>query len=419
MNTQTTVTRKYYPALRGLFGDWIYYCCLMSVGDVTKRVRFADEVHKSTKLSEMIQRALKGGRAKEISDYLQREKERFFNSLVVGIYGGDPEWHAFSRFRRVSADIDLEEVSEDTENSLGLLSFAGTEQIFALDGQHRLAGMKEAIKTMREFTKDEVSLLVVAHKTTKAGTERTRRLFTTLNKTARPVGKGEIIALDENDVMAIVTRYLVEEDARFEDDKVKFTQAENLPANAPELTTIGNLYDVLTALFTRCFEGAHLSTLRYIRPPDKDLAAYIHLAQTFFSELEAHFRPMKSYLQASGDQAPKIVAEQRTQDGGHVLFRPVGLRIVAEIVGEIVKNEKSTVSDALKLVAKLPIELSERPYRDVLWRNGKMNVSGRVLCRRLLLHMLKREPRPSKLRERYAQFLGVEKHQVRLPSPVI
>ena len=50
---------------------------------------------------------------------------------------------------------------------------------------------------------DEVSVIFVAHEATSQGLERTRRLFTTLNKTDRPVSKGDIIALDEDDVVAI------------------------------------------------------------------------------------------------------------------------------------------------------------------------------------------------------------------------
>lgn len=34
--------------------------------------------------------------------------------------------------------------------------------------------------------------------------ERTHRLFTTLNKSAKPVAKADIIALDEDDTMAII-----------------------------------------------------------------------------------------------------------------------------------------------------------------------------------------------------------------------
>lgn len=411
--------RDYYPALRGFFGDWIYYSCLVSVKEVTKRISFANEIHKSKKLSEWIQRQLQKGRSKEISDYLRREGQRFFNSLVVAIYGGDPAWHGFYNFKPTARDIDLADVPEEVEDSVGFLSFTGEEHMFAVDGQHRLAGMKEAINADPTLGKDKVSLLIVGHQTNKTGLERSRRLFTTLNKTAKPVGKGDIIALDENDVMAIVTRLLVENDPWFSDERIRFSQADNLPVGAPELTTIGNLYDLLTILFTKCMEGEKLSELRFIRPDDVALETYRKFAQEFFRKMARHFRPLRKYFMGDLDSAKTLVSKYRTAAGGHVLFRPIGLRIFVEATGALVQEGKS-VEEALDLMSKLPVRLSRDPYRNVIWLpGGKMNPGARVLCRRLLLHMLKYESNPSDLRERYARILGVRKSQVQLPAPIV
>lgn len=72
--------------------------------------------------------------------------------------------------------------------------------MFTLDGQHRLAGIQQAIeKGLEQDPFDEVSVIFLAHEDTRPGLERTRRLFTTLNKTAKPVSKGDIIALDEDE----------------------------------------------------------------------------------------------------------------------------------------------------------------------------------------------------------------------------
>src|SRR5215472_12000649 len=103
----------------------------MPMHQVTRRPKFAEEIRKSPKLSEWIQRQLKKGRSKEISDYLHREKQRFFNSLVVAIYDGDPAWHGFSNFRPQTNDIQLADVPSDVEDSVGFLSFNGQEKIFA------------------------------------------------------------------------------------------------------------------------------------------------------------------------------------------------------------------------------------------------------------------------------------------------
>jgi DNA sulfur modification protein DndB len=408
--------RQYYPALRGVFGDWIYYSCLMRLSEVAKRLSFADEVHKSEKLSEWIQRRLQSGRSQEISDYLKREKQRFFNSLVVAIYGGDAAWHGFSDFRARSRDIDIADISDEVGNSVGFISFTGKERMFAIDGQHRLAGIKNAIKSDRKLGKDEVALLVVAHQNTKAGRERTRRLFTTLNKTAKSVGKGDTIALDENDVMAIVTRYLVENDSRFSDQRIKFSQTDNIPQDAAELTTIGNLYDVLTVLFSKVAKGKKLMELRFIRPDDVELQKYVTLSEEFFELLAEHFPPLRKYFEAGPEDAPGVVRRWRTQSGGHILFRPVGLRLFAELSSRLVQ-EGQTLRTAVRLLSILPTELSVAPYTRVIWLpGGRMNPGARVLCRRLLLYMLGNEEHVQELRRDYAKQLGVEQHRAKLPK---
>jgi DNA sulfur modification protein DndB len=408
--------RRYYPALRGLFGDWVYYSCLMSMQEVTERLSFAGDIHKSQKLSELIQRKLKEGRSKDIAAYLVGEKQRFFNSLVVAIYGGDPAWHGFSNFTPQAQDIDLADVPDDVEDSVGFLSFSGAEEIFALDGQHRLAGMKEALRQNEELGKDEVSLVLVAHQKTPAGLERTRRLFTTLNKRAVAVGKGEIIALDENDVMAIVTRHLVENVPRFAETRIRFSQGESLPKEARELTTIGNLYDVLKIIFSKLGYARKASELHFIRPTDDDLQKYTGLASEFFDGLAKGFPPLAHYFAATPEAAPAIVQTHRRGNGGHVLFRPVGLRLFAEVAVDLVKGG-AKLERALATMEKLPVELSKIPYKGVIWLpNGKMNPSGRAMCRRLLLYMLGHEKNAADLHGKYAKFLGREGPTVKLPA---
>ena len=192
------------PALRGVIGSWVYYSCLVSLEEVAKRVRFADEIHKSKQLSGMIQRKLQSTRSAQIANYIKTQPERFFNSLVVATYGGKPDWQAITSINaKEGSTSELSSVSKEVLESVGFLTFYGDEKLFALDGQHRLAGIKRAVEEgLPKDQADEVSVIFVAHKVTPQGLERTRRLFTTLNKTARPVSKGDIIALDEDDVMA-------------------------------------------------------------------------------------------------------------------------------------------------------------------------------------------------------------------------
>ena len=211
--TKTKLNKIALPALRGVMGNWVFYSCLMNMGEINDRVRFAEEIHSNKQLSDMIQRQLKRGRSDQIAQYLKTQKERFFNSLVIATYGGEPSWHALSDVRNKTNKVDLKDLSDETIESLGFLTLRGDEKLFALDGQHRLAGIKKALKDgINQDPYDDLSVIFVAHQTTKKGLERTRRLFTTLNKTARPVSKGDIVALDEDDAMAISVRWLIEKD---------------------------------------------------------------------------------------------------------------------------------------------------------------------------------------------------------------
>lgn len=85
--------------------------------------------------------------------------------------------------RNKTARDELKNLTEDTVSSVGFLTLTGQEKLFALDGQHRLAGIKKAVKDgLDNDPYDELSILFVGHKDTQRGLERTRRLFTTLNK---------------------------------------------------------------------------------------------------------------------------------------------------------------------------------------------------------------------------------------------
>ena len=238
------------PALRGVMGDWVYYSCLMDLKELSSRVDYTEEVHKNEALSDMIQRQLKGDRSTQIADYLKMQPERLFNSLVVATYGGQPNWYALSNVRIKHTGDELQNLAKDTMASVGFLTLRGDEELFALDGQHRLAGIKEAVEDgLEHASSDVVSVIFVGHE--KKSLEQTRRLFTTLNKTAKPVSKDDIIALDEDDVMAICVRRLVEETNLFAGDRLAFVASNNMPVtNKTSLTTIGNLYDLLTIFFT-------------------------------------------------------------------------------------------------------------------------------------------------------------------------
>lgn len=398
------------PALRGLMGNRAFYSCLMSFEELAHRVSYADEVHQNKSLSDMIQREIQSRRIEEIADYLREQSERFFNSLVIATYGGDPNWHALSSVNGQHENDALANLTEETIESVGFLTLNGDEKLFAVDGQHRLAGIKRFVKNQDESAHDEVSVIFVAHQETQEGLQRTRRLFTTLNKTARPVSKGGIIALDEDDVMAICVRRLVEETTLFDGAKVAFVANNNLPtANRHSLTTIGNLYDILTILFTQTKTTLKKRKLdlQRIRPRDDVIDDYFELATNFFTEIGANFEEVGEFFSAP-DTTP-VVAKHRGSHGGNVMFRPIGLNMFARIVAQLTTTME--LSEAIRLAAKLPRSLTEAPYAGLMWdiRTSTISNAHGVTLREVLLRMLGRaKMSDADLIERYRRETGDE-----------
>ncbi len=408
------------PALRGVMGDWVFYSCLMSIEDLGSRVSFADEIHKSKELSGMIQRQLKRGRSDQIASYLRSQEERFFNSLVLATYGGAPNWSALDDLKSESRTDFVGKLDEETVSSVGFLTLTGGESLFAVDGQHRLAGIKKAMRAgLGQDPLDDISVIFVAHRQTEKGFQRTRRLFTTLNKTAKPVSKGDIIALDEDDVMAITVRRLIEESDYFGEEGIAFVASNNMPAtNFTGLTTIGNLYDILTTLFTG-FDTELKSKkmdLQFQRPPEEKLEEYYKLATTYFRFLGESFPALQEFFDAKATE--NVVKKHRGNHGGDAFYRPLGLAIFSGIIAKLSKEHE--LEDAIELASCLPTKLSGAPYTGLMWDpSGKRIVgSNSVTLREVLLHMIgEAKFKESTILERYRKALGQE--DAELPDRVI
>src|SRR5215211_4159836 len=88
----TKVGSLYLPALFCEMGNWKYFATSMRLGDVAERIRYAKELRNPQRYDEWIQREIQPKRQKQITDYLLNQQERFFSSLVVSVYGGEPKW---------------------------------------------------------------------------------------------------------------------------------------------------------------------------------------------------------------------------------------------------------------------------------------------------------------------------------------
>lgn len=373
------------PALRCHMGRWTYYAAGMRLQDVAARIKLAEDIHESRSLNELIQRAL-SKRANEITEYLVTKKEdRFFNAIVVGVYGGEPEW--FDLRVEENPILDPDEIPAYVTESLGILRLSGTEQLFAIDGQHRVVGIRQAVEEDDSLGNEQITALFVAHQRTQAGLARTRRLFTTLNRYAKPVSKKDVIALDEDDTVAIVTRRLVDAHPLFH-DKVSASHTKSIPVgNRDQFTTIVALYDSLDA-YLRARAGAkprEWSKFKRYRRPDNEIDENFEAAQTLFAALIDRFPELEEM--ASFPPGAEVAGKYRNREGGHLLFRPIGLFILVDALG-VFLGEQISLEQALDRIARVPMALAKAPWVGLLWDSTNRRMITRSENRRAATQVL-------------------------------
>ena len=231
------------PAIKGKIGDTVYYTANLTFQQVNQLIKKVDqELHTSTSLREEIQRSLSDNYIK-IKQYILNDPEHFFNALVLAVYDGQPIW----------TEIRYE-LEDEWYHNVGVLHFNGEENIFPVDGQHRVEGIKAALKERPELASETISVILIGHSTTPIGMRKSRKIFSTLNRYAKPVRLGDIIALDEDDIVAIATREMLESYPLFQGDRMKATNTKSIPTNdKSSFTSLITLYECHLELFQLYF----------------------------------------------------------------------------------------------------------------------------------------------------------------------
>jgi len=332
----------------------------MRLADISHLVHFATELHSSRKLSELIQRQLEDDRIEEIANYLIDNPERFFNALVLAIYDGHPQWHSIQRLEPQSDEALQIDMPDYARECLGFLTLSGEERLFALDGQHRLAGIKNAVRRLNEIGSEQLTVIIVVHKQSPEGVKKSRRLFTTLNKKAKLVTKDAIIALDEDDIAACITRWLLEESNIFNENNVSFVNGSL--RDQKSITTLVNIYDCTRLLVADYFQ-CKLNKLDALQV--SDISPVLEYVNSFYSTTFREIPELAETIKQKGDPAG-IKKYRNSQDGGHLLFRPLGWDLYTAAVIKL-KGRGMILRDAIKHVSKKDLNLSGGILGDKLW----------------------------------------------------
>ena len=373
------------PAIRGKIGETIYYITNLSFGQIEDMVKRVDnELHNATSIREQIQRSLTSNYTK-IRDYIMKRTDFFFDSLVLAVYDGEPQWV------EVRYEIDDERFC-----NVGLLVFSGDEKIFPLDGQHRVEGIKAAVQQQPELRTNTIGVLFIGHSNTTLGRERSRRIFSTLNRYVKPVRLGDIIALDEDDVVAIVTRNLLESYPLFVDNRIKLTNSKSIPSSDKfSFTSLMTLYSCHLALFitylslkdNKRYKQSQIQDYLKVRPSDEDINHFYQTLVDFWDLMRNNFEEIQEYVNNNANDA---AGELRSlQTGGNLFFRPIGLLPFVEAVSRIRLEKQMSYSEILPRYSHINRIVSEFPWNKILWNpmTHKMVMRNQSVVKYLLINM--------------------------------
>lgn len=378
-----------YPALKAKMGRWSYYVVKMKMKDIVKEVGFASEIYKNKTLDDAIQRSLNESRVKkEIVQYLGKRTDRFFSSIVVAALGGNPKYYpvAITDDPRFQIFVDTPGIAD----AFGVLTFNGGQRYFALDGQHRLNAIKTLIEQAESevpeipqgFIDEEVSVIMIVREETDEAEfmKSYRRIFSSLNRHARPTDDDTNIIMDEDDPVAILTRRLIIEHEFFvwkgtpDTSPLLKTQGKNLRSGDSYFTTLQTLYG-MNEILLHTAERDHFwirKDYKQFRPAEDELDG-------MFNELMVYWNAILSsveVLTCSPTKMREHDAELDDPDGfsDNLLFWPIGQILFARVVRVLLNRRlpdpslptEEHVRSCLSVLANVEWDLRRPPWMGLL-----------------------------------------------------
>jgi len=350
------------PCLRGLIGDWIFYSTLMSAKQISEWVMPVKNIREAKTLDQELQRSLKE-RKKAIARYLLTDNNRFFNSIIVGVFGELPDWFEFD-LKKAQGIIPSNQ-QENIKHSVGLMVFNNSEKMFAIDGQHRVAGIEIAVREDKNeiLIDDQFSVIFVAHIDDADGMKRTRKLFSDINKNAKPVSGGDKIIIDEENLSAMVARRIYAEYPYFKNGKlISLTELSSLDKDDIEhFTNLLNLYNI-NKILKRLFRKTP-------KTQDWDEINVTNFKKVVIEFYDYIFKNITEYSEFFVTK--KIDLKKARDNNMYMLFRPVGLKLVAQLYVYF-KLKYPDLEKFKANINKINFVFPESPFNLILWNNGKM-----------------------------------------------
>ena len=365
------------PAIEGKMGNTNYFQCMMKVDELVRSVRAAKEIDEWANMSigDKMQREPNTKRIKnQIAPYFKEHKDRFFGSIIVLVYKGKVSFEKLSEF-----NAKVPNAYQSQGDKMGFLTIDGGTLI-ALDGQHRLLALKDVCENPTEgdysadVPKDEVSVIFLNHESA----QKTRSIFNTVNKYAKPTSAGDNIITSEEDGYAIISRRLIEVGDGLLAESVVNWKNNTLTDKSTHFTTIKIVYENVKLMLKGSKEEEY--DFDPTKRPDADVLdkAYDYVKK-IWELMMNEVKPYNFVLEGRSDFGKKV-QEARSPDSNHsLLFKPAAQEafvkgVLAACQPQSDEDEPElTVQEAFKKSNKIKWSMS-----DDIWQNVIIKQSGAI-----------------------------------------
>lgn len=221
-----------FSAIRGMQAGLEYYVAMCPLKLIPKIFLF-DEGDIPAELKA--QRSLNRARVPEIAQYLvENPNEYVFSSITASIDG----------------KVRFDPVTENTSlSNLGQLTVPMTARFIINDGQHRRAGIEEALKERPELGDETLSVVFFVDSNLK----RSQQMFSDLNKHAVRPTKSLGILYDLRDPQSQLARKLISTVQVFKG--LTETQKTTISNRSTKLFTLSSIYQGTRALLNKPKNG--------------------------------------------------------------------------------------------------------------------------------------------------------------------
>ncbi len=419
------------PAMKARLGDTDYYIISMKAKEVTEKIKIPKETKnpegkdwEELTIEERYQRDINYERVKkQIAPYLANDDSRFFGAIIVAAMNFG-EKVSFEPLSSVTMK-GVPNLYRTVADNMGFLTFDGGEVLVPLDGQHRLKAIEFAITGRDEKGKDisnitpctqlaqeDVTVILVPYERKKA-----RKIFTRVNRYAKPTTAGQNIVTDDDDFIAVLAREIANN--MIGGRLAKFTH-NTLSANDSEFTTLSTIYNCNKAIIST-FPDGELDTTKLPDSGKQQLyRKKVHEVWEILREDIEVFSDALRDPEETGDESRREIRK------ASLLGKPVTQECLVRAFLRLVDTPTNLgQKEACEKLNNLPWSIDEenlQMWQNILWSggmNGKIITKNRKLITEIISYLAGEkldEQQTAELLEHYRnQFPEAERQEKQLP----